>query len=345
MLKRTSALSFFLIVFAFCRSQQLALLAGGKTFSLRGLSVVSDQIIWASGSGGTFVLSTDSGKTWAWQSIKGYERTDFRDIQAFSEKEAVIMGVTEPAVILRTTDGGRSWMKVFEDSSKAIFLDAMAFSGDNAILVGDPVNDKIFLAQSPDRGRSWKRQDPSGFDSARTGESFFAASGSNCLIQKIPFAHPYFQYMLVSGGKKSCLYISPGPEYPGGRFTLKLLQGKETTGANSIAINPSNTKEAYVVGGDFSNDTVRYGNSVLVRLFPFRQIVPDNPPHGYRSCVEYINNEKLICCGPGGVDLSLDGGMNWKLISNTGFHVCKKALNGKFVYLAGAGGKIARLEF
>jgi hypothetical protein len=61
--------------------------------------------------------------------------------------------------------------------------------------------------------------------------------------------------------------------------------------------------------------------------------------------VEYINDKKLICCGPNGVDLSTDEGLNWKLISNTGFHVCKKAGNGRFVYLAGAGGKIARIEF
>ena len=345
MLKRSSALLFFLIVFVFCRAQQLALLSSNKTFSLRGLSVVSDQIIWASGSGGTFGLSTDSGNTWNWQSIKNYEKTDFRDIQAFSAQEAVIMGVTEPAVILRTTDGGKNWVKVFEDSSKAIFLDAMAFSGENAILVGDPVKEKIFIAQSTDRGMSWNKKDPSGFNLAEAGESFFAASGTNCLIKKIPFVHPYFQYMLVSGGKKSCLYISSGPEHPGSRIPLELQQGKETTGANSIAINPFNTNEAFIAGGDFSNDSTRYGNSILIRFSPFRQIVPDNPPHGYRSCVEYINDKKLICCGPNGVDLSTDEGLNWKLISNTGFHVCKKAGNGRFVYLAGAGGKIARIEF
>jgi hypothetical protein len=345
MLKRAKALSFFLIVSVISRSQQVTLLASGNASSLRGLSVVSDKIIWASGSNGTFGVSTNSGNTWIWQTVKNYEKSDFRGIQAFSAREAVIMGVTEPAVVLRTTDGGGTWTKVFEDTSKGLFLDAMAFSGENAILVGDPINNKIFIAQSTDRGKSWTKKDSTGFELAEAGESFFAASGSNCLIQHVPWIHPYLQYILVSGGKKSCIYVSPGPEYPGSRSPLKLLQGKETTGANSIAVNPSNKNELFIVGGDFSHDSLRYGNSILVQLFPFKQIVPVEPPHGYRSCVEYINNKKLICCGPNGVDLSMDGGMNWKLISKTGFHVCKKAENGKYIYLAGAGGKIARLEF
>ena len=72
-------------------------LAGGLHTSLRGLSAVDDQIVWVSGSNGTVGRSLDGGKTWDWITVKGYEKRDFRDIEAFDGKTALIMGVAEPA--------------------------------------------------------------------------------------------------------------------------------------------------------------------------------------------------------------------------------------------------------
>jgi hypothetical protein len=120
------------------------------------------------------------------------------------------------------------------------------------------------------------------------------------------------------------------------------MQGRETTGANSIAINPVNSNQAYIVGGDFKHDTVQSGNSLLVQMNPFNQKASTTPPHGYRSCVEYINEYQMICCGTSGVDISYDGGLHWKLISDKSFHVCRKSKTGNAVFLAGSHGTIAR---
>ncbi len=151
------------------QAQNLQLLDSGKTFSLRGLSVVTDQVLWVSGTEGTVGLSKNGGITWKWTRVPHYEKSDFRDIEAFSDREAVIMGITEPAVILVTMDGGNSWTTEFEDSSKTTFLDAMNFSGNHAAVVGDPVGDHIFFAESTDRGKKWNVQFAIGFysDSAR----------------------------------------------------------------------------------------------------------------------------------------------------------------------------------
>jgi photosystem II stability/assembly factor-like uncharacterized protein len=62
--------------------------------------------------------------------VKGYEQTDFRDIEAFDERTAVIMGIASPAYILRTVDGGDSWNIVYENKGKSMFLDAMEFWDD-----------------------------------------------------------------------------------------------------------------------------------------------------------------------------------------------------------------------
>jgi hypothetical protein len=60
--------------------------------------------------------------------------------------------------------------------------------------------------------------------------------------------------------------------------------------------------------------------------------------------VIYISRDTLLACGTSGVDLSVDGGMNWALISSESFHVCQSAKKGKAVFLAGSNGRIARLE-
>ena len=332
MVKILLTLVIFMLPAIFTEAQQIRILTSGRPVSLRGLSVVNDQIIWVSGTGGTVGLSTDSGESWKWIQVPRNEKTDFRDIEAFSDLEAVIMGITEPAVILRTTDGGKNWTTSLEDSAKSVFLDAMDFSGNEAVLVGDPDSGKIYLAMSSDRGKSWEKS-ASDLEDAASGEAFFASSGSN--IRFIPGEG----FVLVSGGKKSSLYLS------GGKYPLDLNQGEQTTGANSIAINPADPNQAFVVGGDFSHDTARYGNSLRIQFHPFFQTTPLTPPHGYRSCVEYLNKIEMICCGTSGVDFSNDGGIHWTLISGRSFHVCRKSKAGKSVFLAGSKGTIALLQF
>jgi photosystem II stability/assembly factor-like uncharacterized protein len=312
------------------QAQQLQLLNSGMAVSLRGLSVVSDQVLWVSGSEGTVGLSTNGGISWKWTRVPHYEKSDFRDIEAFNDREAIIMGITEPAVILLTTDGGNSWTTEFEDTSKSTFLDAFDFSANQAAVVGDPVADHIFFAESTDRGKRWSINSSPGYMTTVAGESFFAASGSN--IQHLPDG----SWVLVSGGKKSCIYFGSS------RIPLLITQGRETTGANSIAINPVNSNQAFIVGGDFKHDTVQSGNSLFIQMNPFSQKAPLTPPHGYRSCVEYINENQLICCGTSGVDISNDGGLHWKLISDKSFHVCRKSKIGNAVFLAGSHGAIAR---
>jgi hypothetical protein len=67
--------------------------------SFRGLSVVDDNIIWVSGSRGTIAKSLDGGKTFEYSQLKGYEKSDFRDVEAFDAKHAIIMSSGTPALI------------------------------------------------------------------------------------------------------------------------------------------------------------------------------------------------------------------------------------------------------
>jgi photosystem II stability/assembly factor-like uncharacterized protein len=307
--------------------------SGTKT-SLRGLSAVNDNIVWVSGSNGKVGRTNNGGKNWNWFTVKGFEKTEFRDIEAFDANTAIIMGIAEPAYILKTTDGGESWKIVYENTTKGMFLDAMDFLGEKyGMVVGDPIDKKIFLAETFDGGNNWKER--STQLSADSGEAFFAASGTNIRIL------PNNKFILVSGGIVS-RFISNDTF-----LKLPIIQGKETTGANSIAVYRTSgsrkSKNITVAGGDFNADSSTYKNCYYTTNGGRSWKSPKELPHGYRSCVEYLSKKDLISCGLNGVDYSSDGGKIWKWISKESFNTCRIAKLGTAIFLAGNNGKIAKI--
>lgn len=330
---KTKIKIFICILFSFTGTvyaQKVQTVTEGTNTSLRGLSVVNDRVIWVSGSNGTVGRSADSGKTWKWMVVKGFEKTDFRDIEAFDETTAVIMGIGEPAYILRTANAGESWKVVYENKTKGMFLDAMEFWNEmSGIVIGDPVDGKIFIARTFDGGMNWRALPYNNYPTADSGEAMFASSGTNiCKLNKQ-------EAIFVTGGKRSRLFIRDQ------KIDLPLLQGKESTGANSIAVKDKKTM--IVVGGDFNDKDGTIKNCIISTNGGKSFNAPDVPPHGYRSCVEHIEKNKWICCGLNGVDVSDDDGINWQQVSTTDFNVCRKAKDGKSVFLAGRLGKVGKL--
>jgi photosystem II stability/assembly factor-like uncharacterized protein len=283
------------------KAQAVKLLTSGTKTSIRGLSVVNDKIVWVSGSNGTVGKSMDGGATWKWLTVKGFEQTDFRDIEAFDAVTAVIMGIAEPAYILKTVDGGESWKVVFENKEKGMFLDAMEFWNEQSgIVLGDPINNKIFIARTFDGGNTWKEIPEEYKPVADSGEACFASSGTN--VRALNKQEAIF----ISGGLQSNLFIRNK------KISLPIIQGTESTGANSIAVK--NKKVFIVVGGDFMTKDSTDKNCFITKDAGTSWIAPTIAPHGYRSCVEYINKTNWVCAGLNGVDYSTDDGANWKCI-------------------------------
>ncbi len=316
-------------------------LTSGTKTSLRGLSVVNDNVVWVSGSKGMVGRTNNGGKNWNWFTVKGYEKNEFRDIEAFDASTAVIMALPVEnmevqATILKTIDGGETWKVVYESKTKGMFLDAMDFVGSEyGIVVGDPINNRVFIAETYDGGESWREFDTDKRPVADSGEAFFASSGTNIklMINK--------DFYLASGGLRSRLITKNG------MIDLPMIQGKESTGANSIDVydkgNGKGSKHMIIVGGDFYKDSITTKNCFYSNDGGKTWKAPKTAPNGYRSCVEFLSVKDALTCGLNGVDYSMNGGKDWKWVSKESFHVCRIAKQGNTIYLAGNNGKIGKV--
>jgi photosystem II stability/assembly factor-like uncharacterized protein len=289
-----------------------------------------------SGSHGTVGKSTNGGKNWKWFVVKDFDSSDFRDIEAFDAATAVIMAVGSPAYILKTNDGGETWKVVYENKTEGMFLDAMEFwTRESGIVIGDPIKGRFFVA-TYDKKNDWKDIPFDKRPLADSGEACFAASGTN--VRALSESEAIF----VSGGAKSRIFTKFGAT------PVPVIQGQETTGANSIAVydylKRKPGKRIFVVGGDFNHPDSKENNAAFTTDGGKSWNKPKTAPNGYRSCVEYLSKKEILACGLSGVDFSGDGGKNFSLISNEGFHVCRMAKESGAVYLAGRNGRVARLE-
>jgi hypothetical protein len=315
-------------------SQTVVVVEQGQKVSLRGLSMPTASVVWASGSNGKVAKSVDGGSTFRWMTVEGYGKRDFRDIEAFDSSTAIIMAVDTPAIILKTTDGGKTWRKVFEDSRPGMFLDAMDFSGNNGVVIGDPINGKTFMAVTSDKGDSWIPKETR--DGMMDGEAFFASSGSNI---KLLGTKQRSKTLFVSGGIQSRMFFN------GNAIKLPMQSGKNSTGANGLAIHPDQ-KKGIIIGGDFANDKRSDSAILLFSLYPKVKFShPVNPPAGYKSAVAFLSTTTVLSCGTSGVDISEDEGMNWKNISKLGFHVVAKSPDRQYAIMAGGNGRIAKIAF
>lgn len=324
-------------------AQKIEILEKGRNVSIRGLSVVNDETFWVSGTDGTIGISKNAGKNIEWLTVPGYEKRDFRDVEAFDAKTAIIMAIDNPAVILKTYDGGKSWKQVYEKEMTGMFLDAMAFDGNHGVCVGDPIDGRLWVIESFDAGNTWQENPLELRPKAAAGEAIFAASGSN--IQFIKDDRKY-NWSFVTGGKKSSVIkMSNDPKTLPLIEQLAMTQGKESTGAFSWAING---KKIFIVGGDFASPNIDSGNHIFSVDGGKKWMTLPQSLKGFKSCVVWMDANMLIACGTTGVAVSQlkddNTAMIWKDLTEQPFHVVQKAKKGMAIYLAGPGGVVATLK-
>jgi photosystem II stability/assembly factor-like uncharacterized protein len=157
----------------------------GTPNGLIAISAVNARVAWAVGRFGTYVITTDGGKTWRSAVVPGAETLQFRDVEAVSDKVAYLLSLPTDTIaprIYKTLDGGKTWKIEFEAPDTSYFYDCFAFWDPwSGITLGDSLNGQLPVIRTFD-GKTWHnigdRLPP-----ALPGEAGFASSGTCAATQ------------------------------------------------------------------------------------------------------------------------------------------------------------------
>jgi photosystem II stability/assembly factor-like uncharacterized protein len=311
----------------------------GSSARLRGLSAVSAQVAWAGGKHGTVLRTTDGGRTWSSVGPPGTGSLDFRDVEAASDRHAVILsvGVGGDSRIYVTDDGGGSWTTAFENGDADAFYDCLAFSTpERGLALSDPVDHAFRLVETKDGGHSWSLVDPTGMPAAGPTEFAFAASGT-CLSA----GQGQTTYLASGGETGSRIFVSQDRGHTWSVMQSGLVAGP-SAGVFSVRFRDRHTGIA--VGGDYGSPDSAIGNAAWSADGGLTWHQPTVFPQGYRSGSAWVPHERdvALAVGPSGSDVSTDAGRTWSAFDQGSFDSVECANDGA-CWASGEQGRVARL--
>ena len=281
--------------------------SSGTTAQLRGISAVSGQVAWASGTQGMVLRTVDGGNHWEKVSVPGAEALDFRDVQAFDAEKAFVLsiGPGEQSRIYKTSDGGKTWKLQFTNPDPKAFYDCFAFwDANHGIAMSDSVDGRFPLLITSD-GESWEPLKPRALPAALTNEGGFAASGTCVAVAGQNDA------WFVTGGPAARVFHSANRGQDWEVFNTPILSGAPTQGIFSIAF--ADRQHGMIVGGDYKEPKGAQKNAACTSDGGRTWTLAEKPPAGYRSAVTLAAHSRTktwIAVGTSGADFS-DDGKNW----------------------------------
>jgi photosystem II stability/assembly factor-like uncharacterized protein len=309
----------------------------GADARFRGVSAVSEDVAWVSGTKGTVMRTIDGGATWESVGPPDTHTLQFRDIEAFDADHAVIMGIGSRPGRFRfyvTDDGGRHWDLGYRNAEPAAFYDCMTFfDRDHGLAVSDPINGQFRLLETTDGGHTWNILRPD-IPPALPGEFMFAASGQ-CLVD----AGDGNAWIGTGGGPVSRVLRTRD-----GGQTWTASETPIPSGATSgiFALAFRDARHGLAVGGDFNAPTTAPDSLALTNDGGQTWELVADAPNEYRSGADWITDRHAVVVGPTGSDVSLDKGQTWQPIDEGSFDTVDCTADGA-CWAAGEQGRAARL--
>ena len=300
--------------------------------SMRGLSVVSNQVAWASGTGGSVLRTIDGGVTWQLRAVPDADSLDFRDIEAFDSLNAYVLSAGPDGRIYRTADGGGTWALEFRNQVQGAFFDCFDFfDPQTGLAMSDPVGGRFLLLARGDSAR-WPELPQVERPRADTAEAAFAASGT-CLTIAGERA-----YLATGGGATARVFWSEdrGRSWQAARTPVRA--GAPSAGIFALAFRDQN--HGVAMGGDYQNP----------RADALLAITHDGGRHwhvagktSYTSGAAWSpNGESLLAVGTSGTRFSRNHGLSWKMIDSLEYNAVQFA-DERVAYAVGPRGRIAKL--
>jgi photosystem II stability/assembly factor-like uncharacterized protein len=336
--------------------------ASNTTAGLRGLSVASNHVVWASGSKGTILRTLDGGTHWELRTLAGGDALDFRDVVAFGANVALVMssGTGDAARVYKTKDGGITWKIVLPNPDKNGFFDAMKFwDSSHGMLLGDPVDGQFTILTTDDAGTTWsKAAQPKALVAQRAQAVPAASACPSCAYSlKEEGAFAASGTCLSLHGTSEAWFGSGGPG--GGRVfhtsdrgrtwtvtTTPLAGTVASSGIFSLtffSLKFMDVLHGVAVGGDYQQPTQTERSLAVTSNGGKTWIIPSNGPMGgFRSAVTWLKSKRLlIAVGTSGSDYSTDGGFTWQPLSKDMLNAV--ASQGGSVWAVGPKGLILKL--
>jgi len=295
---------------------------------LRGVSAVSRQIAWAGGTHGTYLRTTDGGRTWTPAQVPDAASLDFRAVVAFSADEAFLMsaGPGDQSRIYHTTDAGQHWDLQFTNPNPKGFFDSMVFwDPTHGIVLGDPVPDdkgqlKFELLMTDD-GKTWHEIPRQQLPPAIAGEGAFAASNSCIAIlrewksgasapseavwksgasaprqpsENEGASAPDPNLWFATGGKAARVFHSSDRGKTWEVYPTPILHGPDSAGIFSIAFRDA--AHGVIAGGDYKRPNDDGPNLAFTSDGGKTWTLSDIHPQAYFSAVAYdsrVNEEAM----------------------------------------------------
>jgi hypothetical protein len=287
-------------------------------FGSRGMEIYNEAVYLSGIKGNVYRVSEDFRITPYFNQHN--DSLDYRDLCVLDQDNIIVCNSGSEAGYIFNI-GQNMLDTLYFNKSKGVFLDDLILEKNGTIYcLGDPIDQKLFLLESIDSGKTWNRI--LDHIEIMDGEFFFAASGTCMSIKDdsiffaIGGANSYVLSISLETGKQKKLKSS--------------IPSNESSGINSVLVD---TDGIYTVGGDYTQK-----DSTSISFESITSIGKQTSSIGYQSSISKYKNF-VFCAGPNGIVYKKETDTEWSKLTESGYYKVI-AHNGR-LYCSGGKGEFA----